>query len=332
MPKTHRCIHPMPDEAQHTRDGLQSIVTVRTDTPGPNTPDRRATALAAIAFGHHRMTLTLRAVALNNQPIRQPITAHFDSNGGTIGRTEQNTLTLPDPDRHISRQQATISVTASGYAIRNTGSANPLFVRDRTLVRGDSATLALGDELRIGGYRLVVIDDDADDSAAHAVTRPFSVADFAPTKDRGLDSSFPIDPLSLLTDRRPDSTAKPATADAAGPAAAEADTVVPEAQPAGPAANLTAAAAAAATAAAAPRSSTEHALDRALEAAVFGFAPQNLDTRLQATGDAPGGSQTERKAWLWDQYGRHFASLCDEAADDARAVFRAVRDEDSPTS
>ncbi len=275
------------------------------------------------------MTLTLRAVALNNQPIRQPITAHFDSNGGTIGRTEQNTLTLPDPDRHISRQQATISVTASGYAIRNTGSANPLFVRDRTLVRGDSATLALGDELRIGGYRLVVIDDDADDSAAHAVTRPFSVADFAPSKDRGLDSSFPIDPLSLLTDRRPDSAAKPATADAAGPAAAEADTVVPEPHPAGQPTN---AAVAAATAAAAPRGSTEQALDRALDAAVFGFAPQNLEARLQATADAPSGSEAERKAWLWDQYGRHFASLCDEAADDARAVFRAVRDEDSPTS
>jgi predicted component of type VI protein secretion system len=275
------------------------------------------------------MTLTLRAVALNDQPIRQPITAHFDSNGGTIGRTDQNTLTLPDPERHISRQQATISVTASGYAIRNTGSANPLFVRDRTLVRGDSATLSLGDELRIGGYRLVVIDDDADDSAAHAVTRPFSVADFAPAKDRGLDSSFPIDPLSLLPDRRPAAAATSSAARAAAPlAAAEADTVVPEPQPAG----QPGPAAMADTVTAATRSNTDHALDRALEAALFGFAPRNVEARLDATGDAPAGSETERKAWLWDRYGRHFASLCDEAADDARAVFRAVRDEDSPTS
>jgi predicted component of type VI protein secretion system len=295
------------------------------------------------------MTLTLRAVALNDQPIRQPITAHFDSNGGTIGRTDQNTLTLPDPDRHISRQQATISVTASGYAIRNTGSANPLFVRDRTLVRGDSATLSLGDELRIGGYRLVVIDDDADDSAAHAVTRPFSVADFAPTKDRGLDSAFPIDPLSLLTDRRPAAAATSPAAPAAAPlAAADADTVVPEPQPAGPPAIATSSditsditsnavpdtvsTHASTHALTATRSSTDQALDRALDAALFGFAPRNVEVRLEATGDAPTGSETERRAWLWDQYGRHFASLCDEAADDARAVFRAVRDEDSPTS
>jgi predicted component of type VI protein secretion system len=288
------------------------------------------------------MTLTLRAVALNDQPLRQPITGHFDSSGGTIGRTDQNTLTLPDPDRHISRQQATISVTASGYAIRNTGSANPLFVRDRTLVRGDSATLALGDELRIGGYRLVVIDDDADDSAAHAVTRPFSVADFAPTKDRGLDSSFPIDPLSLLTDRRPAAAAGPAAPGAATRAAADADTVPPAPQPVGQLVEATASATTATTAATtttttavaatATRSGTDQALDRALEAALFGFAPRNMEVRLEATGDAPSGSEAERKAWLWDQYGRHFASLRDEAADDARAVFRAVRAEDSPTS
>jgi FHA domain-containing protein len=278
------------------------------------------------------MTLTLRAVALNDQPIRKPITAHFDSNGGTIGRTEQNTLTLPDPDRHISRQQATISVTASGYAIRNTGSANPLFVRDRTLVRGDSATLALGDELRIGGYRLVVIDDDADDSAAHAVTRPFTVADFAPSKDRGLDSAFPIDPLSLLADRRPDRAAGTVTADAAPPdAAADADTVVPEPQPAGPIAD-DAAADAASTAAALLRSSIEQALDRAIQTALFVLAPRNVEAHLEDSDDAPGGSEAERKAWLWDEYGRQFASLCDHAADDARTVFRAARDEDSPTS
>lgn len=271
------------------------------------------------------MTLTLRAVALNDQPLRQPITGHFDSSGGTIGRTDQNTLTLPDPDRHISRQQATISVTASGYAIRNTGSANPLFVRDRTLVRGDSATLALGDELRIGGYRLVVTDDDADDSAAHAVTRPFSVADFTPTKDRGLDSSFPIDPLSLLPDRRPAAAASAAPADATGLAAADPDTVVPEPEPQPDIA-------ASATTIPAARSSTDPALDRALETALLGFAPRNVQARLEADGDAPAGSDTERKAWLWDQYGRHFTSLCDEATDDARAVFRAVRDDDSPTS
>ncbi len=279
------------------------------------------------------MTLTLRAVALNNQPLRQPITAHFDSTGGTIGRTDQNTLTLPDPDRHISRQQATISVTASGYAIRNTGSANPLFVRDRTLVRGDSATLALGDELRIGGYRLVVIDDDADDSAAHAVTRPYSVADFAPSKDRGLDSSFPIDPLSLLADRRPAGAASPFAATASPVAAAaaklltaDADTVAPVPQPGAQPAD------AADAAATKPPSPDDEALDRALEAALFGFEPRKLEMRLEAEDGAPSGSETQRKAWLWERYGRQFAKLRDEAADDARAVFRAVRDEDSPTS
>ena len=58
------------------------------------------------------MTLTLRAVSLNDQPLTQPITAHFDLHGGTIGRADHNTLALPDPERHISREQA--EITAGG--------------------------------------------------------------------------------------------------------------------------------------------------------------------------------------------------------------------------
>ena len=60
------------------------------------------------------MTLTLRAVSLNEQPLTQPISAHFDAKGGTIGRHDDNTLALPDPERHISRRQAEIRAAASG--------------------------------------------------------------------------------------------------------------------------------------------------------------------------------------------------------------------------
>lgn len=43
------------------------------------------------------MTITLHAVSLNEQPLSQPITAVFDSQGGTIGRADHNTMALPDP-------------------------------------------------------------------------------------------------------------------------------------------------------------------------------------------------------------------------------------------
>lgn len=107
------------------------------------------------------MTLTLRAVSLNDQPLTQPITAHFDVHGGTIGRADHNTLALPDPERHISREQAEIIAGMSGFVIRNVGSSNPIIVRDQPLAHGESAPLLHNDHVRIGRYLLEVIDDGA---------------------------------------------------------------------------------------------------------------------------------------------------------------------------
>ncbi len=130
------------------------------------------------------MTLTLRAVSLNDLPLTQPITAHFDRQGGTIGRADHNTMALPDPERHISRQQAEISASRSGYEIRNIGSANPIIVRNQPLAQGESAPLVHSDQVRIGGYLLEVIDDSAG-SEATTITRGRAAVDAqAPARPR----------------------------------------------------------------------------------------------------------------------------------------------------
>lgn len=116
------------------------------------------------------MTLTLRAVSLNEQPLTQPITAHFDAHGGSIGRYDDNTLALPDPERHISRRQAEIRAVGDAYTIRNVGSANPIMVRGQSLARGETTTLAHRDQVRIGGYLLEVIDDEGGEEAS-TITR-----------------------------------------------------------------------------------------------------------------------------------------------------------------
>lgn len=102
------------------------------------------------------MNLTLLAVALNDSPLSQPITAQFDNAGGTIGRADHNTMALPDPERYISRLQAELVARGAGYVIRNVGGANPIIVAGRALMRGETAPLADGDEIRIGGYLLRV--------------------------------------------------------------------------------------------------------------------------------------------------------------------------------
>jgi FHA domain-containing protein len=127
--------------------------------------------------GRTAMTLTLRAVSLNDQPLTQPITAHFDAQGGTIGRADQSTLALPDPERHISRRQADIIAAGDGYRIKNVGSANPILVRGQALGQGESAALTHRDSVRIGGYLLEVTDDAADAGRASTITQGRAAVD-----------------------------------------------------------------------------------------------------------------------------------------------------------
>lgn len=107
------------------------------------------------------MNLVIRAVMLDEQPLEEPLLGLFDARGGTIGRSEANTLALPDPERRLSRLQAEVSSGAEGYVIRNAGSTAAMLLNGRSLAPGDSALLAHRDELRLGGYVLRVLLEDA---------------------------------------------------------------------------------------------------------------------------------------------------------------------------
>lgn len=109
------------------------------------------------------MNLVIRAITLNDRPLTQAIDGCFDARGGTIGRSEGNTMALPDPERHISRLQAQVLAEGGRFFIRNAGSANPILVNGQSLGPGDRAALAHNDEVRIGGYVLgVALDPGAD--------------------------------------------------------------------------------------------------------------------------------------------------------------------------
>ena len=114
------------------------------------------------------MNLVIRANTLNDQPISQAIVGCFDLNGGTIGRSDTNTLTLPDPERRISRLQAEVHGEASGFRLRNVGTATPIFINGRAIAPGENGVLGSGDELRIGGYALGVLIE-AESSATRTI-------------------------------------------------------------------------------------------------------------------------------------------------------------------
>jgi predicted component of type VI protein secretion system len=104
-------------------------------------------------------------VALNGERLSQPLLGRFDQRGGTVGRSDSATFTLPDPERRISRVQAKVLYTDDGYWVENSSAASPVLHNGRLLGAGMRVLLHENDELRIGGYSLSVSFEDNVSSA-----------------------------------------------------------------------------------------------------------------------------------------------------------------------
>ena len=109
------------------------------------------------------MALVLKGISLNEEPMSRPLIGRFDERGGTLGRSDDATLTLPDPERLISRTQAQILHRDNQYWIENISAASAVFHNGRPLSTGMRVILGDGDEIRIGGYALQAsFENDAD--------------------------------------------------------------------------------------------------------------------------------------------------------------------------
>ncbi|WP_028310737.1 type VI secretion system-associated FHA domain protein TagH [Derxia gummosa] len=115
--------------------------------------------------------ITLTVLSHNGSPLVQPLSADFDELGGSIGRADTNRLVLPDPQREISRQHASVVYRNGGYALLDSGS-NPVLVNGAPVGNGREVPIRLGDEITIGGY-LLRVDEPARD--------PFTSLGFGPT-------------------------------------------------------------------------------------------------------------------------------------------------------
>lgn len=116
------------------------------------------------------MNLVIRAVSLAGAPLSQSIAGYFDTRGGTIGRSDTNTMALPDPERLISRLQAEIWHANGSYMVRNVGTANAIMHNDHRVAPGESAVLSSGDELQVGAYVLKV-QEAHDNETVRTITR-----------------------------------------------------------------------------------------------------------------------------------------------------------------
>lgn len=90
------------------------------------------------------------------KPVAAGPSALLAAPGGTIGRSPDNHLVLPDEQRQISRLQATVRFDDSGAAVlRNMSAVLPIGVNERTLQHEQEAPIAEGDRVTIGSYVLV---------------------------------------------------------------------------------------------------------------------------------------------------------------------------------
>jgi len=90
------------------------------------------------------------------KPVAAGPSALLAAPGGTIGRSPDNHLVLPDEQRQISRLQATVRFDDSGVTVlRNMSAVLPIGVNERTLQHEQESPIADGDRVTIGSYVLV---------------------------------------------------------------------------------------------------------------------------------------------------------------------------------
>ena len=135
--------------------GARILCPLATETGG-DAPARAAARARHASTPRTPSMLTIKVVSYRDQPLDQAISAEFGETGGTIGRSPDSTLLLPDPDRVISRTHAVVECRGGRFVVRDQGSTVAVIVNGRPVGRGHEQPLAAGDEVRIAGYALRV--------------------------------------------------------------------------------------------------------------------------------------------------------------------------------
>ncbi len=145
------------------------------------------------------MMIRLRVESFRGRPLPEPREASFDSAGGTIGRSENNKLYLPDPERHVSRIHAKVMFRDGQFSVADQGS-NPVLLNGRPIGHGMTAPLGDGDLLAIGEY--VIRVSEAQAAAPAEAPAAASASAPAPTPAAPPPPSS-ADPLGLFGDAPP---------------------------------------------------------------------------------------------------------------------------------
>lgn len=102
--------------------------------------------------------MRLTVLQRRDDPGFHPVSAVFQAPGGTLGRSADNHLALPDSERDICRIQAALRISGEACYLVNLSGMGSVSVNGRTITRDQEVPLEPGDELAIGPYTLKAED------------------------------------------------------------------------------------------------------------------------------------------------------------------------------
>lgn len=109
--------------------------------------------------------LEIQAITYNDLAPVVPISGLLPEEGGTLGRSDENAIVLPDPMRLVSRQHLQISPEGKErYRVVNISGANMVYINSTELFAGGGCLIKPGDKICIGGYVLRVVEHQSNDS------------------------------------------------------------------------------------------------------------------------------------------------------------------------
>jgi type VI secretion system FHA domain protein len=102
------------------------------------------------------MPLTLTVLSFKGQPLAHPLSASIADSGGTIGRSDNNTLVLPDSERFVSRQHAAISIKNGCYYLTDSSLSGVYIDNQPQALHNGTEQIFDGTRLKIGEYEIAV--------------------------------------------------------------------------------------------------------------------------------------------------------------------------------
>jgi type VI secretion system FHA domain protein len=152
------------------------------------------------------MSLTLTVLSFKNRPANEIKPVSIGNEGGSIGRSVDNTLVLPDAEKFVSRHHASIKVENGVYYLSDTSLSGVYINGERAALHNATERLDNGTVLKIGEYEIAVAitanPSVTDDFSFAFEPMPTNSADFLPVDEPWLESEN-LGANSLMTDNFP---------------------------------------------------------------------------------------------------------------------------------